>query len=181
MKELYPKVISFLASELHEPIIKQKLEKCPKNVGYDSSDSCDTLLNSLNLHLKEKSIRTLIEVDDTTIFADEATSLAGKEMMGLFVSAYDENNKKVLVEFVSIAAVSSTQSIIFLDQVRNILSDNNIGMCKIRFSCLDGTNAMSNEHTDLQQIIRHFAHFSIYINCRCHRFALCFKHLFELF
>ena len=91
----------------------------------------DALLNSLNLHLKEKSIRTLIEADYITIFADEATSLAGKEMMGLFVSASGEKNKKVLVEFVSVAAISSTQSIIFLDKVRDILSDNNIGMCKI--------------------------------------------------
>ena len=57
--ELYPKVTSFLANELHEPIIKQYLEKCPKNAAYDSSDSFDALLNSLNLHLKEKSIRTL--------------------------------------------------------------------------------------------------------------------------
>ena len=58
--ELYPKVTSFLATELHKPIIKQYLEKCPKNAAYDSSDSCDALSNSLNLHLKEKSIRTLM-------------------------------------------------------------------------------------------------------------------------
>ena len=73
------------------------MEKCPKNAAYDSSDSYDALLNSLNLHLKEKSIRTLMEADDIAILANEATSLARKEMMGLFVSAYEEKNKSVVV------------------------------------------------------------------------------------
>ena len=149
----------------------QYLEKCPKNAAYDSSDSYDALLNSLNLHLKEKSIRTLMEANDIVIFVDEATSLARKEMMGLFVSTHDEKNKRVVVEFVSIATVSSTQSAILMNKVRNILSDNNIDISKTRFSCLDGTNTMSGEHTGLQRRIRHFAPFSIYINCRCHRFS----------
>ena len=73
------------------------MEKCPKNAAYDSSDSYDALLNSLNLHLKEKSIRTLMEANDIAILANEATSLARKEMMGLFVSAYEEKNKSVVV------------------------------------------------------------------------------------
>ena len=65
----------------------------------------------------------LMESDDITIFADEAASLARKEMMDLFVSAYEEKDKRVLVEFVSIATVPSTQSTILLDKVRNILSE----------------------------------------------------------
>ena len=47
-----------------------------------------------------------METDDIATFTDEATSLARKEMMGLFVSAYDEKNKRVVAEFVSIATVS---------------------------------------------------------------------------
>ena len=57
------------------------------------------------MHLKWKSSRTLLEADDITSFADEATSLGRKEMMSLFVSAYDKKNKRVVVEFVSIATV----------------------------------------------------------------------------
>ena len=64
----------------------------------------------------------LMEADDITIFADEATSLARKEMMDLFVSAYEEKDKRVLVEFVSIATVPSTQSTILLDKIRTILT-----------------------------------------------------------
>ena len=94
-----------------------------------------------------------MEANDITIFADEATSLARKEMMGLFVSAYDKKNKRVVVKFVSIATVSSTQSAILMDKVRNILSDNNIDISKTCVFYLDGTNAMSSEHTGLQQRI----------------------------
>ena len=95
------------------------MEKCPKNAAYDSSDLSDALLNSLNLHSKEKSIRTLMEADDIAIFADETTSLTRKEMRDVIVSAYDEKNKRVVVEIVSIVTVSTTQSAILMDQVRN--------------------------------------------------------------
>ena len=62
-----------------------------------------------------------MEADDIAIVADEATPLVRKEMMGLFVSTYNENNKRVVVEFVSIATVSSIQSAILMNKIRNIL------------------------------------------------------------
>ena len=52
---------------------------------------------------------------------------------------------------------------------------------KLDFTCLDGTNTMSGERTGLQKRIRNVAPFSIYINCKCHRLALCFNHLFDQF
>ena len=158
----------FLSDEINEPIVKQYLEMCPKNTAYDSSDSCDSILVALNSHLKEKLINTLINAVDLAIFADEARSAARKEMMGLFLRAYDEEEKEVVIEFVSIASVSSTKS--------EILLNNNINISNTHFSCLDGTNAMSGEHTGLQRRIHNLAPFSIYVNCRCHRLALCFKH-----
>ena len=48
VKELYPKLIKSLAEEIEEPIIKQYLESVPMNATYDSSDSCDGFLLSLN-------------------------------------------------------------------------------------------------------------------------------------
>ena len=174
-------MISFLSDEIQEPIIKQYQESCPKNAAYDSPESCDSLLNSLNEQLKGETMEVLKDASDLAIFADEATSAARKEMMGLFLSAYDEKTKKVVVEFVSITSVSSTQSAVLMEKVCDIMRDNGIQIEKTRFSCLDGTNAMSGEHSGLQRRIQHFAPFAIYVNCRCHRLALCFKHLFEQF
>ena len=103
------------------------------------------------------------------IFANEAaTSAARKEMMGLFLSVYDEERKDVVTEFVSIGSVSSTKSEVLMDKVQEILFKNNVDISNTRFSCLDGTNAMSSEHTGLQRRIHNLAPFSIYVNCRCH-------------
>ena len=99
-------------------------------------------------------------------------------MTGLFVSAYDEEKKEVVIEFVPIASVSSTKSGVLMDKIQEMLLNNNIDISNTRFSCLDGTNAMSGEPTGLQRRIHNLAPFSIYVNCRCHRLALCFKHLF---
>ena len=67
-----------------EPIVKQYLEKYSKNAAYDSLDSCDSILVALNSHLKEKLINTLI---------NEAKSAARKEIMGLYLNAYDKEKK----------------------------------------------------------------------------------------
>ena len=38
-------------------------------------------------------------------------------MMELFLSAYDEEKKEVVIDFVSIASVSSTESEVLMDKV----------------------------------------------------------------
>ena len=74
------------------------------------------------------------------------------------------------MDFVSLVEVSSTSSEIVMAAV---MRDKNIDITKTRFSSLDGTNSMSGEHKWLPH--------AIYINCRCHRLALCFKHLMNDF
>ena len=68
-----------------------------------------------------------------------------------------------------------------MDKVQEILLNSNIDISNTRFSCLDGTNTMSGECTSLQRRTGNVVPFSIYINSRCHRLALCFKHLFNQF
>ena len=103
-------------------------------------------------------------------------------MMSLFVSAYDEKNKRVVVEFVSIATVYSNQFAILLDEVRNILSDNNIGIFKTCFflalmipmQCLAGlsmNSVQSHSHTPthiniyLGMLLLHVQNFIWQVNC----------------
>ena len=165
-------MIKFLSDEISELVIKQYLETCPKNAAYDSCDSCDSIIVSLNSDLKEKSISTIVNAVDLVIFAIEATSAARKEMIGLFLSAYDEEEKELTLEFVSIASIASTKFEVLMDKVQEILLNNNIDVSNARFLCLEGTNPMSGESTGLQRRICNVAPFSIYINC--------FKHLFDL-
>ena len=58
------------------------------------------ILVSLNSHLKEKLISSIINTVDLVIFPGEAIA-ARKEMMRLFLSVYDEEEKEVTLEFVS--------------------------------------------------------------------------------
>ena len=61
------------------------------------------------------------------------------------------------------------------------MKEREIDPQKTRFCCLDGTNSMSREISGLQRRIRHISPHSIYVNYRCHRLALCFKHLIDQF
>ena len=102
-------------------------------------------------------------------------------MLGVFISSYDENTKKFYMDFVSLVEVSSTASDIVMEGVVNTLKARDIDIKKVRFSSLDGTNSMSGFYNGLQRRLRNHAPHAIYINCRCYRLALCFKHLFEEF
>ena len=57
-------MIKSLSHEINEPIIKQYLETCPKNAAYDSTDSCDSIIVSLNSHLKGKSMLAFLNAAD---------------------------------------------------------------------------------------------------------------------
>ena len=170
-------MINFLAEEVEEPVIKQCLESAARNATYESSDSCDSLLVSIDRCLKNNSDRRLRAAADIVLFADEATSAARKEMMGVFISYFDEETKTPNVEFVSLVTVSSTKSEVLMDKMKEILKDREVDIVNTRFVCFDGTNSMSGVHHGVQRRYRNDAPFSIYINCRCHRLALCFKHL----
>ena len=65
--------------------------------------------------------------------------------MGLFLSAYVEEEKEVTLEFVSINSIASTKSEGLMDRVQEVLLNNNIDISNTRFSCLDSTNTMSGE------------------------------------
>ena len=117
-------------------------------------------------------------------FADKATLAARKEMIGLFLSVYHAEEKKVSLEYDSISSIASTKSEVLTDKVllcSKILLHDNIDKSNTSSSYLDGTNTMSGERTGLQRRILNVSSFSIYINCRCHCLALCFKHLFDQF
>ena len=86
VKELYPKLVSFLAYDIEEPVVKQYLDTGKKNATYQSSDSCDSFLLSLNTCFKELANERACHVQDMALFADEATSAARKEMIGMYIS-----------------------------------------------------------------------------------------------
>ena len=82
----------FLAFDLEEPVTKQYLENCPGNATYDSHATADSLISALNKFIKKEMDTKLRNASDVVIFADEATSIARKEMMGIFLSCYNKDD-----------------------------------------------------------------------------------------
>ena len=169
VKELYPKMIFFLSNEMEEPVISQYLNTAARNATYDSSDSCDSLLVSLDTYLKSSTTKNIVCASDIVLFADEATSAARKEMLGIFLSYYNEVTKKLELDFISLVSVPSTKSETLIDKIKEILEDRGIDITKTRFTCFDGTNSMSGEKNGVQRRYKNYAPFSVYVNCRCHR------------
>ena len=83
--ELYLKLVSFLVDDIEEPVVKQYLDTCKKNATYQSSNSCDSFLLSLNTYFKELVNERACHAQDIVLFADEATSAARKEMIGIYM------------------------------------------------------------------------------------------------
>ena len=181
VKFLYPKFIDFLANELEEPIMKQYLETCPKNATYTSHETCDSLISALNEYFRKDTEERLKRATDLVLFADESMSSARKEMLGVFISSFDDNTKQFHLDFFSMVHVSSTKSEVLMNTIEKLLRERSIDIKKTKFCCLDGTNSMSGEQSGLQRRIRNHAPHAIYINCRCHRLALCFKHVMSEF
>ena len=177
IKELYPALLHFLAFDLEEPITKQYLENCPKNSTYNSHATADSLLSALNEFIKKETDTKLRNAFDAVILADEATSVATKEMMGIFLSCYNEGDREFVMEYLALLEVPSTKSAVLLDEIVKILKEREIDPQKTRFCCLDGTNSMSGEISGLQRRIRHISSHSMYVSCSCHRLTLCFKYL----
>ena len=85
VKKLYRTLVTFLADDMEEPVVKQYLDTCKKNANYQSSDSWDSFLLLLNSYFKELVNERACHVQDIVLFADEATSAARKEMIGIYI------------------------------------------------------------------------------------------------
>lgn len=177
IKQLYSKLVHFLSDEIQEPITSQYLQTCPLNASYTSHVTADGLLKAANAMTEEEMLSRARRATDYTILADEATSDASHEIFAIFLSWWDEELKQLCVEYMGLRRVASSASSILMDTIVEFAREKDLDLTKIRFACLDGTNSMSGEISGLQRRIRNVAPHSLYINCRSHRLALCFKHL----
>ena len=87
-------------------------------------------------------------------------------MMGIFLRiCYNEDDQEFVMEYLALLEVPSTKSAILLDELAKLLKERQ----------------MWGEISGLQRRICHISLHSIYVNCRCHRLGLCFKHLIDQF
>ena len=59
-------------------------------------------------------------------------------MLGIFIGTYDEEENDVVIDYLSLAHVSSTKSEIVMQVLEKILLEKVIDLSNTCFSCLDG-------------------------------------------
>ena len=123
-------MIRFLSHKMEEPVLRQHLEFLTKNATYESSDSWDSFLVSLNSYLKNTTCQHIVSANDIVLFTDEATSAAQKEMMGVFVAYFNEVSKSFALDFISLVCVSSTKSEILIEKINKIVMNCGIDITK---------------------------------------------------
>ena len=128
--------------------------------------------------LSDQIITDLIAAGDFTILADESTDEADYSQMSVFVRFVDAFDNKAVERFSGIVKLTTSKKAVDLHEIiMKGLESKNLDSSCIRFSGLDGTNAMSGEEKGLQRLIRHTAPHSQYLNCRNHILALCLVNL----
>ena len=85
------------------------------------------------------------------------------------------------MEVISLVEMSSTNSETVVCAIEKVLCEKDIGIEKRQFYCQDSTISMLGEYNVVQRGMWNHAPHAVYINCRCHRLALCFKHLINDF
>lgn len=67
---------------------------------------------------------------DIKLFADKASNTAKKEMLGIFISSFDEKNKEFKMDLISLVKVSSTNSEPVMRTIEQVLREKDIGIEK---------------------------------------------------
>ena len=89
-------------------------------------------------------------------------------MMGVFFGYFNEVSKSFLSDFISLVSVSSTNSEILIEKIKEIMMNCRSDITKTRFVRFDGANSMSGDKSGVQRRYPNDAPISIYVNCRCH-------------
>ena len=115
-----------------------------------------------------------------SILTDESLEEAERAQVAVFVHYVDSFTYKTTEEYVCIRKLCTPETAkTLMVELEQMFINKSIDKVCIRFSGLDGTNAMSGEQKGLRHCTCHVSPFSIYMNCRNHRLALCLVYLLK--
>ena len=111
------------------------------------------------------------------LLTDKSTNEAGRAQLSIFVPYVDLFTNEPKEKFVCTRKLGTSKtSKALMNELEQMFIDKNINKMLIRFSSLDGTNAMSREKKGLQWCICHILPYALYMNCQNHYPALCLVH-----
>ena len=179
-KELYPKLVSFLADDIEEPVVKQYLDTCKKMRLVNLQIAVTPFFYHWIPTSKSSETKGLVILRILFCLQMKQPQLQSNKWSE-HMCYFDENSKSFCLDFLTLQSISSTKSEVIIDKIKEVLSEQSIDLSRTWFVCFDGTNAISGEKIRVQRRYWCEATLSIYVNCGCHRLALCFKYLVNKF
>ena len=119
----------------------------------------------------------VLAAEEFSVLADESIDTGDRSQMAVFIRFVNVTSHKVQERFLGVVKLAKSKKAEDLHDIMKLLEAKGLDSPLIRFSGLDGTNAMSGERKGLQQLIRHTSPYAQYLNCKNHRLALCLVHL----
>ena len=167
-------------SDIGDTDLQIHFQVMAKNASYMSKFTVDEIVKLISDKIEANFLRDLLTANDFSILSDESSDEAGRAQLAVFVRFIDPSSNEATEQYVCIRKLGTSKTAeTLMGELEQIFIDKKIDKTLIRFSGLDGTNAMSGEQKGLQRRIRHVSPFAIYMNCRNHRLALCLVHLLK--
>ena len=176
VKNNFEDMINFL-SEIGVEDIKLHIENAPQNAIYTSITSAEQFLKAVGNYLNEQLVTDVLAAGEFSVLADESTGEGDRSQMAAFIRFVNVTSNKVQERFLGVVKLAKSKKAEDLHDIMKLLEAKALDSSLIRFSGLDGTNAMSGERKGLQRLIRHPSPYAQYLNCKNHRLALCLVHL----
>ena len=151
VKNNFEDMINFL-SDIGVEDIKLHIENAPQNAIYTSTTSAEQFLKARGDNLNEQFVTDVLAAGESSAFADEGD----RSQMAVFIRFVNVTSHKVQERFLGVVKLAKSKKAEDLhDIIMKLLEAKGLGSSLIRFSGLDGTNAMSGERKGLQRLIRH--------------------------
>ena len=179
VKNNFKDVVEFV-KDLGDADLEKHFRDMGKNATYLSTTSVDEFVRIISDFIEKKFLSNVLSSEDFALLSDESTDEAGRAQMSVFVRYMDISTNSPKEEFVCIRKLGTSKaSEALMKELEQMFEEKHIAKENIRFSSLDGTNAMSGQQKGLQRHIQHVSPFALYLNCRNYRLALCLVHLMK--
>ena len=169
----YGDLLNFLANRIQEPITKQYLNSCPKNITYLSNTTVEPLLDAMNFYYESENLNERRDAPFVCLYDDEAENSSHRECFAMFLTYYSVSDRQVKTCFLGILNLNGQEATQITNTLKMFFGAKQIILERVLFSVLDGTNTMSGKVGGLQRRIQHYSPFNVYANCRNHCLALC--------
>lgn len=165
-----------MAEELNVNPFKEYLDTCPADATYLSAGSVDQILTCISNKVEFDVLETARNQTCIAILADETCDEGNLEQFAIF-GKFPFNGSTE--HYLGIVNVENMTAEGLMGTMSDFLIAKGIDIEKVMFVAFDGCNTMSGSVKGVQRLFCHHSVYSIYVNCRNHKLALCFKHVMK--